>query len=234
MDQIDEAALLRRLRRGDEAAYELMVRTYGGRMQAVARGLLRHDEDARDCVQTAYVLAFKGLETFQGASQLSTWLHRIVVNTALMKLRSRRRKPEESIDALLPTYDEGGHHAQDFAEWAAQADRLLEVKEMRSTIRRAIERLPESYRTVLILRDIEEMTTEQVSRQLGVTPNAVKIRLHRARQALATVLRDEVDGNLGGRRDIKEVNSPVRVGEGGTPWHTRRPPRAIRLHSISP
>ena len=94
MDSIDETVLLQRLRQGDEAAYELLVRRYGGRMLAVARGLLRNEEDARDVVQSAYVSAFRGLPTFKGTSQLSTWLHRIVVNGALM-IRAAKN-PRES------------------------------------------------------------------------------------------------------------------------------------------
>lgn len=195
MDHVDESTLLEGLRSGDEWAYELMIRTYGGRMLAVARGLLRHEEDARDCVQSAYVSAFTGLGNFKGGCQLSTWLHRIVVNAALMKLRTRRRKPEESLEPLLPTYLDDGHHTEDFTEWAAQADRLLEQKQIRAAVRAAIETLPESYRTVLMLRDVEEMSTEDVASRIGVTPNAVKIRLHRARQALGTVMRQQVTGN---------------------------------------
>jgi RNA polymerase sigma-70 factor, ECF subfamily len=195
MDQFDDAQLLARLRAGDEAAYEVMVRTYGGRMLAVARGLLRNEEDARDCVQSAYVSAFTGLKSFKGGCQLSTWLHRIVVNAALMKLRTRRRKPEEAIDPLLPTYLDDGHHSEDFSDWAVQADQVLEQKELRTAVRAGIEMLPESYRTVLMMRDVEEMSTEEVAGQIGVTANAVKIRLHRARQALCTVLRGQMSGH---------------------------------------
>lgn len=195
MEYKDDAMLLEGLRGGDEAAYEVMVRTYGGRMLAVARGMLRHDEDARDAVQAAFISAFKGLASFKGDCLLSSWLHRIVVNTALMKLRTRRRKPEESIEPLLPIYLDDGHHTQDFSDWAMQADALVEQKQARAMVRRAIERLPESHRTVLMLRDIEEMTGDEVAARLGITSNAVKIRLHRARQALATVLRQEVSGH---------------------------------------
>jgi len=195
MDHIDDVQLLQRLRAGDEDAYEVMVRTYGGRMLAVARGFLRNEEDARDCVQSAYVSAFTGLKSFKGNCQLSTWLHRIVVNAALMRLRTRRRKPEESIEPMLPTYLDDGHHTEDFSDWTAQADEILEQKQLRAAIRAGIQQLPESYRTVLMLRDVEEMTTEEVAGQVGVTPNAVKIRLHRARQALCTVLRDQMTGN---------------------------------------
>jgi RNA polymerase sigma-70 factor (ECF subfamily) len=234
MEQIDEAALLTRLRVGDEDAYALLVRTYGGRMLAVARGLLRHDEDARDAVQTAYVSAFNGLRTFKGECQLATWLHRIVVNTALMKLRTRRRKPEESIEPMLPTYLEDGHHTQNFAEWALQADRLLEQREARALVRSAIGQLPESHRTVLMLRDIEELSTEEVAVTLGITANAVKIRLHRARQALGMVLRSAMAGNVLGASGIQAGDSPAHTGEGGTRCRTRQTPRAIPSHSVSP
>src|SRR5690349_12993599 len=98
----DEATLLARLRRGENEAFELLVRVFGGRLLAVARRLVRNEDDARDVVQTAYLSAFRSLDRFEEGCQLSTWLHRIVVNAALMKLRSKRRKPEESIDALLP------------------------------------------------------------------------------------------------------------------------------------
>jgi RNA polymerase sigma-70 factor (ECF subfamily) len=202
MDSVDETTLLERLRRGDEAAYEMLIRTYGGRMLSVARGLLRNEEDARDVVQSAYVSAFRGLPTFKGTSQLSTWLHRIVVNGALMKLRTRRRKPEASIEDLLPGFLEDGHHVENFSGWASQADRLLEHKQMRQVVRAAITELPETHRAVLILRDIEDMTTEEAAGALGITPNAVKIRLHRARQALATLVRRRM-GNRSERAGIE-------------------------------
>jgi RNA polymerase sigma-70 factor (ECF subfamily) len=192
MDCIDETILLERLRRGDEAAYESMIHAYGGRLLAVARGLLRNEEDARDVVQAAYISAFKGLPGFKGTSQLSTWLHRIVVNGALMTLRTRRRKPEASIEDLLPAFMEDGHHVDNFMGWAAQADRLLEEKQMRQVVRAAIAELPETHRRVLILRDVEELSTDETAEALGITPNAVKIRLHRARQALATLVRRRV------------------------------------------
>ena len=233
MERIDEATLLNALRNGDGDAFELMVRTYGGRMLAVARGLLRHEEDARDAVQAAYVSAFTGLAAFKGGCQLSTWLHRIVVNTALMKLRTRRRKPEESIEPMLPTFLEDGHHAEDFTVWAGQADRLLETKEARTMVRAAIAQLPESYRTVLMLRDIEEQSTEDVAVALGLTTNAVKIRLHRARQALSALIRQGA-GNPTLTRGIQPAESPARAGKGFIPCRDRQPRRAIPSHSLSP
>lgn len=185
----DERALVAALRAGDERAFETIVRVYGGRLLAVARRFTRNEADAQDVLQSAYLSAFRALDTFAGACQLSTWLHRIVVNTALMKLRSRRRKPEESIEAFLPAFEQDGHHVEQFTEWSAQADALLERTETRATVRACIEQLPENYRTVLLLRDIEELSTDDVADTLGMTPTAVKVRLHRARQALSTLLR---------------------------------------------
>jgi RNA polymerase sigma-70 factor (ECF subfamily) len=190
-DAIDETALVAALKAGEEWAFELMVRTFGGRLLAVARRFVRNEEDARDVVQSAYLSAFRALDQFEGSAQLSTWLHRIVVNTALMRLRSRRRKPEESIEDLLPSFQEDGHHVEQFSDWTAPADVLLERSETRRTVRACVERLPDNYRTVLILRDIEERSTQEVAEILMTTPTAVKVRLHRARQALSTLLRQQ-------------------------------------------
>lgn len=190
-DGVDEKALVEALRAGQEWAFETMVRQFGGRLLAVARRLTRNDEDARDVVQTAYLSAFRALSEFEGTCQLSTWLHRIVVNTALMRLRSQRRKPEESIDVLLPAFQDDGHHVEQFSEWCAPADQLLERKQTRATVRACIQQLPQNYREVLILRDIEELSTQEAAEALSMTPTAVKVRLHRARQALSTLLRKE-------------------------------------------
>jgi RNA polymerase sigma-70 factor (ECF subfamily) len=189
---LEEPELLAALRRGDEWAFESMVRVYGGRLYAVARRICGNDEDARDALQSAYLSAFRSLAGFEGSCQLSTWLHRIVVNMALMRLRAKRRKPEESIETLLPAFQEDGHHVEQFSEWAMSADRLLEREDVRAMVRASIAQLPETYRQVLMLRDIEERSTEEVAGLLGVTPTAVKVRLHRARQALSTLLRREL------------------------------------------
>src|SRR3954451_13765083 len=188
---IDERALLEALRARHDAAFETMVRVYGGRLLAVARRITQNDEDARDVLQSAYLSAFRALSHFEGTCQLSTWLHRIVVNTALMRLRSKRRKPEESIEDLLPTFQEDGHHVEQFAEWNTPADQLIERNETRATVRACIDRLPDNYRSVLLLRDIEERSTQEVAVALSMTSTAVKVRLHRARQALSTLLRQE-------------------------------------------
>jgi RNA polymerase sigma-70 factor (ECF subfamily) len=195
----DEGGLLASLRLGDEAAFASLTRAHGGRMLATARRLLRNDDDAEDVVQDAFIAAARGIHSFAGEARLSTWLHRIVVNAALMKLRGRRRRPEVPIDALLPSFDVDGHRLDARSAWETPSDELLERAETRAKVRACIARLPEGYRAVLLLRDIEELDTQETAAALGLTPNAVKIRLHRARQALRTLLERELDatGNAG-------------------------------------
>ena len=158
-------------------------------MLAVARRLLRAEDDAADAVQEAFISAFRAIQSFEGGARLSTWLHRIVVNAALMKLRTRARRPEVSIDELLPKFHEDGQHVDEPAEWRSPAQlAALESQETRNLVREQIDRLPADYRTVLMLRDIEGLDTKETAELLGVTPNAAKIRLHRARLALRTLL----------------------------------------------
>lgn len=184
----DDRQLVDRLRAGDEEAFETLVRIHAGRLLAVARRFLGSEEEARDAVQDAFLSAYRSLDRFEEEARLSTWLHRIVVNGALMRLRSRRRRPEEPIEKLLPRFDAGGMSVEFPREWKAPAQRLLERKETRSIVRDNIEKLPDGYRAVLLLRDIEERDTEETARLLGLTAGAVKVRLHRARLALRTLL----------------------------------------------
>ena len=191
---LDEPQLVARLRAGEESAFEQLVRSTSVRLLAAARRLLRNEEDARDAVQSAFIRAFQSLSRFREESRLSTWLHRILVNEALMKLRSRARAEEESIDPLLPTFVADGHQTRDTVDWSESADKALERAETRALINRAIDQLPESYRTVLVMRDLEEMSTAEVAEMLGVSANVIKVRLHRARQALRTLLEHEFGG----------------------------------------
>lgn len=189
----DEPALVARLRAGEESAFEQLVRSNSGRLLAAARRLLHNEEDARDAVQSAFIRAFQSLGRFREESRLSTWLHRILVNEALMKLRSRKGK-EESIEDLLPSFQEDGHQVRETADWSDLADKALERAETAEMVNRLIGQLPESYRTVLVLRDIEGMSNAEIAGMLGISANLVKVRLHRARQALRTLLERELGG----------------------------------------
>ncbi|CAG0973509.1 ECF RNA polymerase sigma factor SigW [Phycisphaerales bacterium] len=184
----DDSALAVRLRAGDEAAFEELVRSAGGRLLAVSRRMLGNEDDAQDAVQESFLSAFRSLEAFDGRSQLTTWLHRIAINVCLMKLRSRRRKPERQIGDLLPEFLEDGHQRNPSRPWNPEGDPGIETSELRAIVRARIDELPAPYREVLLLRDIEELDTEQTAEMLGMTPAAVKTRLHRARQALRALL----------------------------------------------
>jgi RNA polymerase sigma-70 factor, ECF subfamily len=183
-----EALLVTRLRSGDPAAFETLVRTHMAALLRVARRFLRSEEDARDAVQDAFVSAFRSIDKFGANARLSTWLHRIVVNASLMRLRSQRRRPEEDIEEYLPRFREDGHQLENSVPWSETGETILQRTELRDVVRKAIDQLPDTYREVLLLRDIEELSTEETAEVLHVTPNAVKVRLHRARQALRTLL----------------------------------------------
>src|SRR5262249_33699359 len=187
-DGPDESSLLAGLRSGEGWAYEALVRAFGGRLLLVARRFLRNEDDARDALQDAFLSAFRGIDRFAGEARLSTWLNRIVINAALMKLRKRQRQPERPIDELLPQFLEDGHRAHPTAGWRATPADDAQRQETLALVRDAIDQLPDTYRTVLLLRDIEELDTGECARLLGVTVGVVKTRLHRARQALRTLL----------------------------------------------
>jgi len=189
---VDERCLLAQLRAGDENAFELVVQRYGGRMLATARRFMNNECDAQDAVQEAFASAFRALDRFNGDAMLSTWLHRILVNAALMQLRSKRRRGEQPIETLVPSFDQDGEWVGEQVTWTNAAETILERRDSREMVRRCIERLPEKYRSVLVLRDIEELDTDEAARSLSVTANTIKVRLHRARQALKTLIEREL------------------------------------------
>ena len=192
-----DEALIARVRDGDPAAAELFVRRHGPQMLAVARRFFRNEQDAEDAVQDAFVSAFRSLPGFTGQSKLSTWLHRIVVNACLMKLRSARRRPAVSIETLLPSFDDTGHQSSRVPDWKIPSDDPAASDELRRAVRDAIDDLPEPYRLVLLLRDMEELDTEATAEALELSIPAVKTRLHRARQALRTLLEQRLGPDLG-------------------------------------
>jgi RNA polymerase sigma-70 factor (ECF subfamily) len=190
--EVAEAELVAALRGGEPWAFELFVRTHGARVKVVASRYLRNEEDANDAVQETFLSAFKALGSFAGKSQLATWLHRIAVNAALMKLRalSRRREEtaEEEIEDLLPKFVGLGVHPTTQRAFGESPDEPALRQEACARVRSAIMELPENHRIALVLRDIEGLEYEEVARQLGISINAAKIRIHRARQALRTLL----------------------------------------------
>ncbi len=197
---LTDEMMLAALRSGDERACEAFVRRHTGRMLAVARRFLRCEQDAADAVQDAFMMAFRSVDRFAGESRLSTWLHRIVINACLMKLRAERSRPATSIEPLLPTFDETGHHAGRISAWCVLPSQGAEAAELRAAVRKCVNQLPDSYRAIIMLRDIEELDTQETADRLGISAGAAKVRLHRARQALRTlldpVLRADSNGEL--------------------------------------
>jgi RNA polymerase sigma-70 factor (ECF subfamily) len=201
-DQMDQPAalsedeLLSALRAGDDRAAEAVVRLHAPWMLAVARRMTRDHALAEDCVQDAFVNAFRKIGDFEGRSSLKTWLHRIVVNQALMKIRSRGRRREDPIDGLLPEFDDQACRIEAPWQHMATPDQVLERDDQRAMVRNAIDRLPDNYRIVLQLRDIEEWSTAEVAEALELSQDNVKVRLHRARSALKKLLEPVLRGEL--------------------------------------
>lgn len=183
-----DQALVAELKAAAPGSYERLVRAHGGYLLRVVRRLLRNEDDARDCVQETFVQVFRSVGEFEGRSSLRSWMHRIAVNCALMKIRSDKRILEDSIEDLLPSYDDEGHRIEPESELSVSAETTLEAAQVGDIVRRAIDRLPDVYRTVLLLRDIEDYTTQETATALGIEEGAVKTRLHRARAALKTLL----------------------------------------------
>jgi RNA polymerase sigma-70 factor (ECF subfamily) len=192
-----EAMLVERLKRGEEDAFEDLVRRYSGRLIGLARRILGGDEDlARDAVQDAFLNAFRALDGFNGDARLGSWLHRIVVNAALAKLRQRRRRPESFLCDELSgdARDDVPERQVPLSDGEREAaDDSLARRQQSELVRDCIAHMTDSHRTVLTLRYIDEYDTEQTARILGIAPNTVKTRLMRARDALRDYIEREVE-----------------------------------------
>ncbi|MDA7946272.1 MAG: sigma-70 family RNA polymerase sigma factor [Hyphomicrobiaceae bacterium] len=183
-----EEELLFRLKQGEERAAEEFVWANSGWMLSVARRYMMDEALAEDCVQEAFMRAFDKIETFEGRSKLKSWLYRILVSTALMKIRSRQQRDEYPIDDLLPKFDEFGCRIKASWSMVATPAEIFESTEIHDLVKRKIEELPENLRIVLLLRDIEELSTVEAAALLNVTEGTLKARLHRARAALKSLL----------------------------------------------
>lgn len=166
------------------AAMTEVLHSHGARMLAALRRLLGNEEEARDAFQDGMLAAWQSLPSFEARSQLSTWVHRIVVNHAVDSLRRKRRLEERSLDALLPSYTEYGHRLVPQREWRDGPAALVARAELREIVGESIRRLPAALRVPLVLYEIENVQISEIAALLETTENAVRIRVHRARQAL--------------------------------------------------
>ncbi|TWO66008.1 RNA polymerase sigma factor [Caenimonas sedimenti] len=192
----DDAGLVERLRASDGGALETLMRRHNRRLYRVARAMLRNNADAEDALQEAYLSAYRSIHEFRSQASLATWLTRIVVNECTSRLRRQARRdnivpivaaaaqlPEE-VDAMV---DERSHID------AETPDRALLRSEMRELLERKIDALPEDFRTVLVMRSIEELSVEETAASLGVPEATVRTRHFRARSMLRESIAQELD-----------------------------------------
>jgi RNA polymerase sigma-70 factor (ECF subfamily) len=177
------------------ADFERLMRQYNQRLFRVARSILRDDADAEDALQDAYVQAYRKLDGFRGEAQMSTWLTRIVINQALMRVRQRTRErvvvPFQQPDAGAREFDVPDQQSESPAEAAIRG-------EVRKVLEQRIDALPEAFRTVFVMREVEEMTARETAEALGIPEATVRTRLFRARGLLREALDRDMDRARGG------------------------------------
>ena len=188
MSVSEETRLVDRLRGGDATALEGLMREYASRVYRLAFGITRNHGDAEEVVQDVFLTLATKSAMFEGRAALGSWVYRITTNAALNKRRGKRREVETSLEEHLPAFMADGHREGDrsflLADWSQNPERELLSGEARRTLERALDALPDRYRAVLVLREVEELANEEVAELLGESVGSVKSRLHRARQAL--------------------------------------------------
>jgi RNA polymerase sigma-70 factor (ECF subfamily) len=181
-DVTDELVLVQAAKKGDLEAFSELVKRYDRNVFRIAQHITHNEEDAQDVVQEAFLKAYTNLAQFQGNSKFYTWLVRIAVNEALMKLRRRRSDKTVSIDEDVET--EEGSMPREVADWSPNPEQLYGTSELGDILKKTIQGLPPGFRTVFVLRDVEGLSTEETAEMLGLSIPAVKSRLLRARLQL--------------------------------------------------
>lgn len=182
--------LVEALKRNEASAFEQLIAEHGAMLYRVALRLMGQREEAEDILQESLLKVHQNIHAFDGRAALTTWLYRIVVNTALMRLRAQTRAPEESLDIAGPLFTEEGEHAQEVAEWALPPEQVLLRQEALGMLQQGIERLPDLYRAVYVLAEIESLPYREIAAILELSVGTVKTRLHRARLFLRAILAD--------------------------------------------
>lgn len=193
---LGEAELVELARRGGENAIRTLIERNNQRLFRAARSVLRNDGEAEDVVQETYVKAFTALASFRGEASFSTWLTRIALNEAVSRLRRRRRNSDLEALEQAVSADAGLVSLFPLSLVPLPADTEAARSEMRQILETAIDGLPEGFRTVFVLRDVEGLSTEETAEQLTLKPETVKTRLHRARRMLRAVLEEQMRGSF--------------------------------------
>ena len=182
--------LVEALKRKEPTAFERLFAQHGAVLYRVALRLMGQREEAEDVLQETLLKVHEHIDAFDGRSALTTWLYRIVVNAALMRLRAKARIPEELLDTAGPLFTEEGEYAREVADWALPPEEALLRQEALTVLQQGIERLPELYRAVYVLAEVEGLPHQEIATILDLTVGAIKTRLHRARLFLRELLAD--------------------------------------------
>jgi RNA polymerase sigma-70 factor (ECF subfamily) len=186
--------LVARARAKDFAAFEQLLDRYEDRIFRLAYRFVRNETDAKEILQDTFLTIWRKLDTFKGDAQFSSWLYRVATNAALMRLRAQRRHPEVSTEDLPIGYlDNYGQLPPASENWAKRPDDELQSEELRRHIQSAVDALPDIYRTVFLIRDVEGLSTEETAEALQISVPTVKTRLHRARIALRDAITQYFD-----------------------------------------
>lgn len=180
----NDADLISRLVRGDEEAFASAVKEHAGWKFNLVRRFTNCDADAEDCVQESFAFFVQKIGDFEECSTLKTWLHRVVVNQALMKMRKKTNLREQSLDQFLPEFDRNGRRVDPVSISDESVEALISNNETTWKVMLAIAELPDIFRAILILRDLEGYSTAETAELLEIEEGAVRTRLHRARHAL--------------------------------------------------
>jgi RNA polymerase sigma-70 factor, ECF subfamily len=184
-----EKDLVAGLRSGENSSYEVLIRSLGPQVLAIARRYLKSEADATDCFQDTFVAVFNSIGSYAGQSSIRQWVRGVTINQCLMALRKRKRAREESFEHMMPLFDETGARVQPVNRFQHSGiETAVAAESLQQTVRRGIDQLPDDYRIVLLLRDIDGHNTRETAAILGIRINAVKTRLHRARTALRFIL----------------------------------------------
>jgi RNA polymerase sigma-70 factor (ECF subfamily) len=188
VEQAEDSELLKRAQQGDMVAFEALVSRHQQRVFAMTARMLRSDDDAAEVVQEAFLAAYKHLPEFRGESAFGSWVYRIAANYALMRLRHRKVTAQVEEPEGSPTFNERGSLVDEVADWSRDAEEQTLDAELRHAIDDASARLPEEYRQVFLLRDVEGLSYDEIARAVGDSVPAIKSRLHRARLALRAAI----------------------------------------------
>ena len=190
---VDEEALIKGLINGCQQSCKTLVEHYWNELNYLATRLLADESVAKDCVQEAFIKAITKIESYKGLGTFKAWLHQIVVNEALTELRKKSNRKEESLEELMLDFDKTGHYVESYQGQLVDIETLENSLEVKQQISQSIDKLPDNFRVILILRDYEGYSTKEVAEKMGMTEQNVKVRLHRARLAMRNLIHDSLN-----------------------------------------